>query len=34
MTNRQMRAENRFIYVMVIIIALITAVAIYYYVTS
>jgi hypothetical protein len=34
MTNREARAENRFIYVMLVIITIITAVAIYYYATS
>jgi hypothetical protein len=34
MINRQARAETRFIYVMLAIIVLITAVAIYYYATS
>jgi hypothetical protein len=34
MTNRQMRAENRFIYVMLAIITIVIAVAVYYYATN
>jgi hypothetical protein len=34
MINREARAEKRFIYVMLVIISIVIAVAIYYYATS
>jgi hypothetical protein len=34
MTNRSARAENRFIYVMLAIISIVIAVAVYYYATN